>query len=198
MNSALAQSLQVPGISGMENNAVLFGFCQEDAAEALAEIIDGCVFATATEMDILVLRHSSLFFGNHDRIHIWLTWHDYKNASLMILLAYMLLGDPDWKSAEIEILVAAPEERAAGEEAKIEETLATGRIPVSSRNVKVFPTDANVDFGQLVAEHSASADLVILGFTMPRLTSKGPELLKRYPELKDVLFVCADVRLTID
>jgi len=198
MRSALAQSLQVPGISGMENNAVLFEFSNQDPQEVLGEVHEGCIDAAATEMDIMVLRHSSVFFGNRDRIHIWLTWHDYKNASLMILLAYMLVGHPDWKSAEIEILVAAPEERAAGEEAKIEETLATGRIPVSPRNVRVFPTDANVDFGRLVAEHSTSADLVILGFTMPRLTSKGTELLTRHPELKDVLFVCADARLTID
>ena len=126
------------------------------------------------------------------------TWHDYKNASLMILLAYILLGHPEWKTAEIEILVAAPEERAAGEEAKIEETLATGRIPVSPRNVRIFPTDADVDFSQLVADHSAAADLVILGFTMPRLSSKGAELLQRHPELKDILFVCADARLTIE
>jgi amino acid transporter len=198
MRSALAQSLQVPGISGMENNAVLFEFCQQDQTEALDEVVDGCVFATAAEMDILVLRHSNVFFGNRNRIHIWLTWHDYKNASLMILLAYILIGHPDWSDAEIEILVAAPEERAAGEEAKIEETLATGRIPVSPRNVKIFPTDSNVDFGKLVADQSASADLVILGFTMPRLTSKGPELMERYPELSDVLFVCAEARLTID
>jgi len=127
-----------------------------------------------------------------------LTWHDYKNASLIILLAYMLVGHPDWKHAEIEILVAAPEERAAGEEAKIEQTLAGGRIPVSPRNVRVFPTDADVDFSKLVADQSATADLVILGFTMPRLSSKGTELLTRHPELNDVLFVCAEERLTID
>ena len=198
MRSALAQSLQVPGISGMENNAVLFEFSTQDPPEVLQEVYDGCIDAAATEMDIMALRHSNVFFGNRDRVHIWLTWHDYKNASLMILLAYMLLGHEDWKSAEIEILVAAPEERAAGEEAKIEETLATGRIPVSPRNVRIFPTDANVDFSQLVVEHSASADLVILGFTMPRLSSKGVELLQRQPELKDVLFVCAEARLTID
>ena len=52
-------------------------------------------------MDLLVLRHSTVFFGNRDRIHIWLTWHDYKNASLMILLAYILVGHPDWKHAEM-------------------------------------------------------------------------------------------------
>jgi amino acid transporter len=198
MSSALAQSLQVPGISGMENNAVVFEFSPGDPPATLDEVVDGCRFAAASEMDILVLRHSSLFFGNRDRIHIWLTWHDYKNASLMILLAYILLGHPDWKRAEIEILVAAPEERAAGEEARMEEILATGRIPVSPRNVRIFPTDADVDFATLVAEHSASASLVILGFTMPRLTSKGPELLLRQPELHDVLFVCADARLAIE
>jgi len=198
MRSALAQSLQVPGISGMENNAVLFEFSRHDPPGVLEEVHDGCIHASATEMDIMVLRHSSVFFGNRDRIHIWLTWHDYKNASLMILLAYMLVGHRDWKSAEIEILVAAPEERAAGEEAKIEETLATGRIPVSPRNVRIFPTDADTDFSQLVADHSAGADLVILGFTMPRLSSKGTELLMRHPEIRDVLFVCAEERLTID
>jgi hypothetical protein len=198
MRSALAQSLQAPGISGMENNMVLFEFSRHDPPEVLDEVFDGCIHAAATEMDIMVLRHSSVFFGNRDRIHIWLTWHDYKNASLMILLAYMLVGHRDWTSAEIEILVAAPEERAAGEEVKIEETLATGRIPVSPRNVRIFPTDAQVDFGQLVAEHSADADLVILGFTMPRLSSKGTELLMRHPELRDVLFVCAKERITID
>jgi len=198
MRSALAQSLQVPGISGMENNAVLFEFSPQDPPEVLEEVYDGCIDAAATEMDIMVLRHSSVFFGNRDRIHIWLTWHDYKNASLMILLAYILLGHSDWKEAEIEILVAAPEERAAGEEAKIEETLATGRIPVSPRNVRIFPTDAKVDFSQLVADHSTTADLIILGFTMPRLSSKGAELLQRHPELKDILFVCAEARLTID
>jgi len=198
LSSALAQSLQVPGISGMENNVVLFEFSKHDPPEVLQEVYDGSLFAAATEMDILVLRHSDVFFGNRHRIHIWLTWHDYKNASLMILLAYILLGHPDWSHAEIEILVAAPEERAAGEEAKIEETLASGRIPVSPRNVRIFPTDANADFSQLVKEYSAAADLVILGFTMPRLSSKGAELLQRHPELQDVLFVCADTRLTID
>ena len=198
MSSALAQSLQVPGVSGMENNMVLFEFSRHDPPEVLKEVHDGSLFAAATEMDIMVLRHSDVYFGNRERIHIWLTWHDYKNASLMILLAYILIGHPDWSDAEIEILVAAPEERAAGEEAKIEETLATGRIPVSSRNVRIFPTDANVDFSQLVAEHSTTADLVILGFTMPRLSSKGVELLQRHPELNDVLFVCAEARLTID
>ncbi|MCU0303592.1 MAG: hypothetical protein MUC56_06005 [Thermoanaerobaculales bacterium] len=198
MRSALAQSLQVPGISGMENNTVLFEFAFNDPPEVLQEVVEGCVDAAATEMDILVLRHSNVFFGGRDRIHIWLTWHDYKNASLMILTAYMLVGHPDWKHAEIEILVAAPEERAAGEEAKIEQTLATGRIPVSPRNVRIFPTDAQVDFGRLVAEHSASADLVILGFTMPRLNAKGADLFERHPELNDVLFVCAEARLAIE
>jgi hypothetical protein len=198
MSSALAQSLQVPGISGMENNAVIFEFSLQDSPEVLQEVVDGCRFAAATEVDILVLRHSSVFFGNRDRIHIWLTWHDYKNASLMILLAYILLGHPEWKHAEIEILVAAPEERAAGEEARIDEILATGRIPVSPRNVRIFPTDANVDFSHLVADHSTAADLVVLGFTMPRLKSKGVELLQRHPELNDVLFICAQARLSID
>ena len=54
-------------------------------------------------------------FGYRKEIHVWITPSDYDNASLMILLAYILIGHPDWSDAEIEIHVAAPEERAAGE-----------------------------------------------------------------------------------
>ena len=38
MASALAQSLQVPGVSGMENNTILFEFSVHDPPEVLEEV----------------------------------------------------------------------------------------------------------------------------------------------------------------
>ncbi|MCP4902246.1 MAG: amino acid permease [bacterium] len=198
MRSALAQSLQVPGISGMENNTAMFEFSLNDGAETRKEVLDGCQLTSTSEMDILVLRHSERFFGNHRSIHIWITWHDNDNANLMILLAYMLLGHPEWSKAEIEIHAAVPEDSAAEATATLEDAVTTGRIPVSPRNLKIFPTDRSIKFAKLVEEHSMDADLVILGFTMKRLAGKGVELLQRHPELGDVLFVCAHEQVTID
>ncbi len=198
MRSALAQSLQVPGISGMENNTVLFELSRHDGEEVLQEVYDGCLFAAATEMDILVLRHGDHFFSSNSRIDIWLTWHDYRNANLMILLSYILVAHPQWNDAEIRILAAFPEERASEESQQLQEMITTGRIPVSHRNLTIFPTDETVDFSRLVYEHSARSDLVIFGFTLPRLQDKGPKLFLRHPDLTDVLFVNAYDRIIIE
>jgi hypothetical protein len=62
----------------------------------------------------------------------------------------------------------------------------------------VIPTDERSDFRRLVQTRSAEADLVILGFTEPRLREKGTELLLRHPDLSDVLFVSAQERVLIE
>ena len=108
MASALAQSLQVPGVSGMENNTILFEFSIHDPPEVLEEVMNGCLMASAPMMNRLVLRHSDHFFGNRKNIHVWLTWNDYRNANLMVLLSYILLGHPDWAGAEIHTLCSVP------------------------------------------------------------------------------------------
>ncbi|MEW6752690.1 MAG: hypothetical protein AB1505_17155 [Candidatus Latescibacterota bacterium] len=191
MRSALAQSLQVPGIAGMENNTVLFEFSVHDPESVVTEVADGCHLAAATDMDMLVLRHGDRFFGGRSSIDIWLTWHDYRNAPLMLLLAYMLLGHPAWRRAEIRILAAVPEAEAAEEAARLGEMVASGRIPVSPRNLTVFPTAAEGSFDALVCEHSSHADLALFGFTPERLGARGVALFARHPERSDALFVCS-------
>ncbi len=47
MASALAQSLQVPGVSGMENNTILFEFSRHDPPEVMEEVLRGCALAWA-------------------------------------------------------------------------------------------------------------------------------------------------------
>jgi amino acid transporter len=198
MRSALAQALQVPGIAGMDNNTVMFEFSSHDPDEVAEEVVDGCRLAAATDMDMLVLRHGDQFFGSRSEVHVWLTWHDFENAPLMILLCYILLGHPEWQKAEIKIFAAVPEQQAADETRRLEQMVATGRIPVSPRNLVMLPTDAEGSFADLVNEHSQHADLVVMGFTASRLEEKGIELLQRHASLGDVLFVCAQRHLVID
>ncbi|RME94356.1 MAG: amino acid permease, partial [Alphaproteobacteria bacterium] len=165
MRSALAQSLQVPGISGVDNNTALFEFSIHDPPEVLEEIEDGCRLAWITRMDTLVLRHGEQFFGARRRIHLWLTWNDYRNANLMILLAYMLLGHPDWDDAEVGVFAAFPAADVEENTIKLRTMAREGRIPVSPHNLVIIPTDDRVDFEQLVEDRSLRADLVVLGYT---------------------------------
>ncbi len=131
-------------------------------------------------------------------IHIWLTWHDYDNANLMILLAYILLGHPDWKNAEISIFAALPKDEVAEETAKLEALITEGRLPITRRHLRIFPTVEETDFSSLVERLSGAADLVVLGFTEERIQEKGRELFLRQPELRDVLFVSARQRIVIE
>lgn len=198
MASALAQSLQVPGVSGMENNTILFEFSNHDPQEVMEEVLRGCILASAPGMNRLILRHGDHFFGNRKTIHLWLTWHDYRNANLMILLAYILLGHPDWKGAEISIKAAFPYNEVAERTARLNQMISEGRLPIAPKNLQIIPTDDRVDFDAMVENRSSSADLVILGFTEERLKEKGAGLLRRHPSLQDVLFVSAEETIFIE
>ncbi|MEJ2539989.1 MAG: amino acid permease [Gemmatimonadota bacterium] len=198
MRSALAQSLQMPGISGMDNNTVLFETSIHDEPGVLEEIRDGCRLAAVAQMNRLVLRHTDHFFGNRRDIHVWLTWHDYRNANLMILLAYILLGHPDWKHGEITLYAAYPKPEVKDRTAELQEMISEGRLLISEKNVRVFGTDDRTDFSRLMEVKSDAADLVIRGFTETKLEQKGAELFTRHRGLKDVLWVSAEERIFIE
>ncbi len=198
MRSALAQSLQLPGVSGMPNNTVLSEFSIHDPPEVLQEVVDAATMSAATLMNGLVLRHGDQFFGNRRTIHIWLTHHDFENAHLMVLLAYILLGHTDWSQAEIRIFAAVPRTEADRESDTLHQLIETGRLPITSRNLEIIPTDEKGTFQGLVSERSSSADLVIMGLTERRLAAKGGDLLLRHPDLHEVLFVNAQERILVD
>jgi amino acid transporter len=198
MRSALAQALQLPGVSGVENNGILFEFSTHDAPDVLAEVRDGCTTAMAARINCLVLRHGEHFFGAKSQLHIWLTWHDYQNANLMILLTYILLGTKDWEDGEIRIFAAFPKDEVREQRERLNDMIASGRLPISGKNLRIIPTTDLVDFERLVEHRSAEADLVIFGFTEERLIKKGPELFLRHGHLRDVLFVSAQQQVVIE
>jgi len=68
--SALAQSLQVPDVSGMENNTILFEYGVHDGEDVVAEVTAGLRFAAATSMNRLLLQHREHFFGVRQTIHL--------------------------------------------------------------------------------------------------------------------------------
>lgn len=198
MASALAQSLQMPGVSGMDNNTILFEFGSHDPPAVLDEVVDGLAMAAVPAMNRLVLRHGDNFFGARVSIHVWLTWHDARNANLMVLLAYILLGHKDWRGAEISIFAAYPRAQVQERAAELQEMITAGRLLIAEKNVVVIPTDDGTEFQRLVEERSSTADLVLMGFTEARVEVKGRSLFERFPNLRDVLFVSAEETIFID
>ncbi|MGA1495322.1 MAG: amino acid permease, partial [Rhodothermales bacterium] len=198
MISALAQSLQVPGVSGLSNNAVMFEFSQNDDPQVVKDVVSWCDFAASTRMTLMVLRHGDLHFGEHKSIHVWLTWNDQENANLMILLSYILLGHPDWNDAEIRVFVALPRDQVEERREEFEHLMTQGRLPVSEKNIRFLPTN-NVDaFRRLVARYSASADLTVVGFDMEGLEERKENVFLNHPDLGDVLFVHTPRQITME
>ncbi len=198
MTSALAQSLQVPGVSGLSNNAVMFEFSQHDPPEVIADVVKNCQFAASTQMTLLVLRHGDYHFGERQNIHIWLTWNDQANANLMILLSYILLGHPDWQHAEIQVFAALPREQVRESQEEFKRLMAEGRLPISEKNLRFYPTNDEAAFRRLVARRSQDADLTVVGFDMEGLRERDTEVFTNHPTLKDVLFVHTPQQITIE
>ena len=194
--TALAQSIQMPGVSGLENNSLLFEFSGTNP-EDLAEIVKSGKMGGNLGFNVCVLRSSEHHFGYKRTLHVWLTRYDDLNTNLMILLAYIILGHPDWKHAEISIFATFPTQELAEQVIDLNERIASGRLPISARNVRALPADDDVSLSQLVDEHSAGADLIILGYNLDLLEKKGEAVFLVPGIAKDVLFVNANQEITI-
>lgn len=195
--TAVAQIVQIPGVAGMENNSILFEFDQEKP-EDLTEIIDGCQFAAATGFNICILRSSERHFGYKNRIDIWLTPGDLRNANLMIILSFIMIGHPEWKKCELKLYMTFPREEISKERERIKNLIAKGKILISRKNIQLVPLEPNVAFDDAVAQYSESSDLVITGFSLGKMREDNGEFIRGFRKIKDILFVRAgqDILIT--
>ncbi len=195
--TAVAQIVQIPGIAGMENNTILFEFNENKPAD-IKDIVDGCHFAAVVDFNITVLRSSERHFGYKKRIDIWLTPGDYRNASLMILLSYIMKGHHDWSGCNITLFAAFDEKDMNRQVAHLNKLIDIGRIPISKKNVQKIPWKKNkITYEKLVNDNSAEADLVLMGFSLTKLTAEKGEFFTRFNEINDILFVNAGEKIVI-
>ncbi|MFQ5637491.1 MAG: amino acid permease [bacterium] len=195
--TAVAQIVQIPGISGLENNSILFEF-HEDCHDEIRRIIDGCQFAAIVDFNQCVLRSSERHFGYKKRIDIWLTPGDYRNANLMILLAYIITGHPEWRGGQIELYAAFEEDEINKQVDQLNKLIDEGRIPISHKNVQKMPWNKRArSYENFICEHSESADLVIMGFSLKKVIQENGEFFKKFSNIKEILFVRAGQRIVI-
>ena len=188
--SAIAQVVQLSGISGKGNNMILFEFSRDDPG-ALEEPLKNYSLIRSTGFDICVLNSSYKGFGYKREIHIWITTYDYENANLMILLGYIILGHPEWKNGVIKIFAIYKETELKEKKANLLSLIRSGRLPISPGNIELIPA-GQCDTKKIITKRSVDADLIIVGFRNELVKAKGIETFNGFGnETGNILFVCS-------
>ena len=185
--SAIAQIVQLPGISGMPNNIILFEF-EKLNKPGIDKIAENISLAVAAKLDILILASTSRSIQYNQGIHVWIKSTDFENSNLMILISYIILGHPDWKKGKIKIFEIAPKDQLEASRQKLIQIIQTGRLPISPANIEIIPKHDNVSFKQQIADRSQHAGLVVLGFIDDQIRH-NTQVFEGYDNIGDVLFV---------
>ena len=194
--SAIAQVIQLSGISGKGNNMILFEFSQTEP-EALQEALNTHDILFATGFDLCVLSTSYKGFGYKKQIHIWITPADFDNANLMILLGYIILGHPEWKEGIIKIFAIYQPEAVTRRQEELKQLIKEGRLPISMNNINLISAGGDRSTREIISEISVDADLTIVGFRQEQLNTEGYKLYTGYDKLGNVLFVSANKKKEI-
>lgn len=162
---------QANGMAAMQSNTVLLGW--PNKRERIIDFIQ--VMRRLETLNISLVigrtrpRHIFPRKSMERNIHIW--WGGlHQNGDLMLLLAYLLTRNPEWRDAEIKIMSIASNEMVQEQNEKmLREMLPDIRIRAE---FKVFLKPAEKSIQQLIQEESRSAEVVFLGLAIPE---KGKE-----------------------
>lgn len=186
--SAIAQVIQLSGISGKGNNLILFEFSRSKP-ETLDEPLHNFDLIHSTGFDVCVLNTSYKGFGYRREIHVWISANDYGNANLMILLAYITLGHPEWSNAVIKIYALFYENELDIRRERLIELIRSGRLPISPGNVELIARPPDKSTRDVIEKHSTEADLIIMGFNKEDVHKDGGEVFRGYEDVCNILFV---------
>ncbi len=186
--SAIAQVVQLSGITGKGNNMILFEFSRTDPS-TFQHVLKDYALLESTGFDICVLNSSYKGYGYKKEIHIWLTPKDYENGNLMILLAYIILGHPDWKKGFIKIFALYPEKDMEFQKEKLYSLIKSGRLPISPNNIELLSYDESGFSKSYISRYSADADLTIIGFQNDNIKGEQTTIFNDYKDIGNILFV---------
>jgi amino acid transporter len=157
---------QANGIAGFSSNTVVLGWPKDPRMLAdflvttrkLEKIRKSVVIGKINAQHIFPVRKTKR------EIHVW--WGGMKqNGDLMLLLAYLLTRNPEWRGSELKILCAASNEFARqNTDRYLEAMLKDIRIEAEC-DVFLKPEDSSIS--ETIKSRSAAADAVFLGLAVP-------------------------------
>ena len=186
--SAIAQVIQAPSISGMENNMVVFEYDKENPDD-LPRILENISLTKAGDFDVCIFASSKNQLRFQNGIHIWIRPTDILNTNLMILLGYIILAHPDWKKSYLKIFSICSPGMEEETRAELSELIESGRLPITFANIEILSPEGNLSTHEIISQHSSNAGLTIIGFREEGLKHQGEEFFNNFYNIGDVLFV---------
>jgi amino acid transporter len=190
LNNGILNVSKGHGIAGLKTNTIMFGWSDSlnDNTNQLR------IMRSLSKMgkNIVVAKfndHENWKIHNHQAIDIWWSGAD-NNGDLMMLLAYMLTLNPEWKHARINIreVIDHPGQQTSISEA-ITESLNEARIDAE---IKVIISNGR-SFPEILREYSYESDIVMLGL---KYTGDGEEKehVRKLDQLSNIGKVCVFVQ----
>ena len=165
----------------------------------IGEVAQCAALAAESRFNVLVLRSTKYRFGYRSSIHVWVTEDNLESAPMMLLLAYIIVGHPEWKRAQVQLFSCFQAADAERQAQGLAEMLRKGRLPISEQNVTSVPCGTRESLEREVRRHSAQADLVIAGLAADAFRPDMAERqLRAYRGANDVLFVRAREKVLIE
>ena len=195
--SAVAQSIQISGISGMDNNMVIFEY-DKDEPSGLQNIIDNFKLVRSGHFDVCIYASSRKPIVHRNGIHVWIKPTDDENANLMIILSFIILGHPDWANGNISIFAICREEEKDSIRQQMETLMETGRLPVTTQNIQIIVQDEARSYKDIMLERSAQAGLTVVGFREENLKHRDDELFEGFEGMGHMVFVHSFERKLLD
>ncbi|MBS2210378.1 amino acid permease [Carboxylicivirga mesophila] len=195
--TAIAQAIQSPSISGMENNMIVFEY-RRNEAEAIEAILDNISLTRAGDYDVCVFSDANKNTHFKNGIHIWIRSIDILNANLMILLGFIILSHPDWKKGFVKIFSICDKEDVATTRKQLQELVQTGRLPITLSNIEIIAQEEDKSSKSLIKDKSSNAGLTIIGFREEQTKHSGSEVFEGFDDMGDILFVNANRQQTIE
>jgi hypothetical protein len=172
----------------MENNMLILEYDKDDVA-GIAEIVENFKLINSGNFDVCILASSRKPIIYKNGIHIWIKTNDADNANLMIILSYIILGHPDWLNSDIKIFDICKKSEIKEVERQMNELIGKGRLPITSKNIKILVEEDGTSYKSIINSHSVDAGLTILGFHEESIRHLDTSVFEGYELLGNVLFV---------
>ncbi|MBW6508117.1 MAG: amino acid permease [Desulfuromonadales bacterium] len=178
---------QANGIAGIESNTVLLGW--PDESQRLIVFLRNIRKFQRLHQSFILARIKCLPKGREGHrlsVHVW--WGGLQqNGDLMLLLAYLLTRNPEWRGSRIRILSLASNPLAKAQTERLLRQLIPEIRIEADIDVKI--KEAGVSVREAIHAESAGADVVILGLATPA-AGEEERYAQRLTELADGLPTC--------